>query len=134
MSDKMKNIKSKFIEYMKFNIIGISNFIVSQLFYITLYIIFKLHYIIAYTITSILSITAAYFLNSKYTFKEKKYCPKKFYMTGLVYIFEYALNLGIIVAMVNYLHIGKIIAPFIAPVISTPITFFLMRLVIKKKE
>lgn len=36
MVDKLKFLKGKVKEYIKFNIIGISNFIVSQIFYITL--------------------------------------------------------------------------------------------------
>ena len=37
MVDKLKFLKGKVKEYIKFNIIGISNFIVSQIFYITLF-------------------------------------------------------------------------------------------------
>ena len=69
MIDKLNFFKGKIKEYIKFNIIGTSNFIVSQIFYITLFLVFNLNYIIAYTITSILSVIASYFLNSKFTFK-----------------------------------------------------------------
>lgn len=134
MMHNTKKIKGKIIEYIKFNIIGIINFLVSQLIYITLYLFIRINYIIAYTITSILSITAAYFLNSKFTFKEKNYSTKKFSMTALIYIFEYLLNLGIIILMVNVFGISKIIAPIMAPAFSTPPVFFLMRAVIKKKN
>ena len=40
MIDKLKFLKGKVKEYIKFNIIGTSNFIVSQIFYITLFLIF----------------------------------------------------------------------------------------------
>ena len=40
MVDKLKFLKGKVKEYIKFNIIGTSNFIVSQIFYITLFLIF----------------------------------------------------------------------------------------------
>ena len=92
MIDKLKFLKGKVKEYIKFNIIGTSNFIVSQIFYITLFMVFKFNYIVAYTITSILSICAAYFLNSKFTFKNENYSAKKFSLSVLVYIFEYILN------------------------------------------
>ena len=49
------------------------------------------------TITSILSIIASYFLNSKFTFKNENYSAKKFSLSVLVYIFEYILNMGIII-------------------------------------
>ncbi len=86
MVDKLKFLKGKVKEYIKFNIIGISNFLVSQVFYITLFMVFKLNYILAYTITSILSIIASYFLNSKFTFKSENYSAKKFSLSVLVYI------------------------------------------------
>ncbi len=113
--------------------IGISNFTISQVFYITLFKIFKLNYIIAYTITSILSILASYFLNSKFTFKSDNYSTKKFSLSVLVYIFEYILNMGIIIFLVNILGINEIISPLIAPVFSTLPVFFLMRAIIKNK-
>ena len=61
MVDKLKFLKGKIKEYIKFNIIGISNFIVSQIFILYFFMVFKLNYILAYTITSILSICASYF-------------------------------------------------------------------------
>ena len=68
MKDKLNFLRGKTKEYIKFNIIGTTNFIVSQIFYIILLLIFNLNYIIAYTITSVLSVIASYFLNSKFTF------------------------------------------------------------------
>ena len=133
MIDKLNFFKGKIKEYIKFNIIGTSNFIVSQIFYITLFLVFKLNYIIAYTITSILSVIASYFLNSKFTFKNDNYSSKKLYLSILVYVFEYIFNMGIIILLVMLFNVNQIIAPLIAPVFSTPPVFFLMRLVIKNK-
>lgn len=132
--DKLKLYKDKIIEYIKFNIIGTANFVVAQIFYLTLYLVFKINYLVAYTTTSIISITASYYLNSKFTFKEQKYSLKKYLLSFLVYVFEYALNLGIILALVNLLDLSEAIAPIIAPVFSTIPVFFLMRLVIKHTE
>ena len=132
--NKLKLYKSKIIEYVKFNLLGTANFAVAQIFYLTLYFIFKINYIVAYTITSILSITASYYLNSKFTFKEQKYSLKKYLLSFLVYVFEYTINLGIILAFVNMFGLSKAIAPIIAPVFSTIPVFFLMRLVIKHTD
>lgn len=132
--NKLKLYKSKIIEYIKFNIVGSINFIVSQIFYLTLYMIFKVNYIIAYTITSIISISASYYLNSKFTFKEEKYSLKKYILSFLVYLFEYALNLGIILVLVNMFKFSKAIAPIVAPIFSTIPVFFLMKLVIKPSQ
>ena len=131
---KFNVYKDKIIEYIKFNIVGTVNFIITQIFYLTLYMVFKVNYIVAYTITSIISISASYFFNSKYTFKEKTFSFKKFFLSFLVYLFEYILNLGIIIALVNIFNLSKAIAPIIAPIFSTIPVFFLMRLVIKHND
>ena len=134
MLSNFKKYKGKIIEYLKFNIIGLSNFIVSQILYLTLFLGFKINYLIAYTITSVISVIASYILNSKFTFKDKGYCGKKFSLSILIYIFEYILNFAVIVIFVNMFNISKILAPIIAPIFSTPPVFFMMRSVIKNKD
>lgn len=129
--NKSKLYRNKIIEYIKFNIVGTANFIISQTIYLTLYIIFNINYIIAYTITSIISVSASYYLNSKFTFKEKKYTLKKYMLSFLVYLIEYILNICIILLCVNVVKINKAIAPMITPIFSTIPIFFLMKLVIK---
>ncbi|MFR4766729.1 MAG: GtrA family protein [Paraclostridium sordellii] len=103
-------------------------------FYLTLYIGFKINYIVAYTLTSLISITASYFLNSKITFKNKDFSLKKLLLTFLVYIFEYGINMLVIIILVNYIHISKVFAPMVAPVFSTIPVFLLMRLIIKSEN
>ncbi|HSQ89285.1 GtrA family protein [Romboutsia sp.] len=134
MFSKLKKHKGKIVEFIKFNIIGLSNFLISQLIYITLFLGLKLNYLIAYTITSVISVSASYFLNSKFTFKENAYSAKKFSLSILIYVFEYILNMGVIILFVQVFNISKILAPIIAPLFSTPPVFFMMRSVIKKKS
>lgn len=131
---KFQNMKSKFMEYIKFNIVGISNFWVSQLFYLILYLGFKINYLISYSIISVISITASYFLNSKFTFNNQKISLKKFLLTFLVYLFEYVLNMVVILIMVNIFKISKVFAPMLAPAISTLPVFFLMKFVINNPK
>lgn len=131
MLKKFDFIKGKVREYIKFNIVGMSNFAVSQLIYITLYLLFKINYIVSYTITTVFSVCISYFLNSKFTFKQEKYSLSKFLLTILIYICEYLINMTAILFLVNIIGLNKIIAPIIAPVFSTIPVFFLMRFVIK---
>lgn len=131
MLKKFDFIKGKVREYIKFNIVGMSNFAVSQLIYITLYLLFKINYIVSYTITTVFSVCVSYFLNSKFTFKQEKYSLSKFLLTILIYICEYLINMTAILFLVNIIGLNKIIAPIIAPVFSTIPVFFLMRFVIK---
>jgi len=131
---KFQNMKSKFMEYIKFNIVGISNFWISQLFYLILYLGFKINYLISYSIISVISITASYFFNSKFTFNNQKISLKKFLLTFLVYLFEYVLNMVVILIMVNIFKISKVFAPMLAPAISTLPVFFLMKFVINNPK
>ena len=131
MLKKFDFIKGKVREYIKFNIVGMSNFVVSQLIYLTLYLLFKINYIVSYTITTVFSVCVSYFLNSKFTFKQEKYSLSKFLLTILIYICEYLINMTAILFLVNIIGLNKIIAPIIAPVFSTIPVFFLMRFVIK---
>lgn len=131
---KFQNMKSKFMEYIKFNIVGISNFWISQLFYLILYLGFKINYLISYSIISVISITASYFLNSKFTFNNQKISLRKFLLTFLVYLFEYVLNMVVILIMVNIFKISKVFAPMLAPAISTLPVFFLMKFVINNPK
>ena len=125
--EKFNFIKGKLLEYIKFNIVGMSNFAVSQVLYLTLYLVFKIDYIVAYSITTVFSVTLSYLLNAKYTFNQEKYSLSKYVLTILVYVCEYLINISIIKFLVGFMKISAIIAPFIAPVFSTIPVFFLMR-------
>lgn len=132
--DKLKCIKGKIKEYIKFNIVGTINFIVAQGFYLTLYLKLQLNYVVAYTITSIISVTASYYFNSKFTFKNSTYSFRKYLLSILVYIFEYIFNMCIILSLVNVFNINKAFAPMVAPIFSTIPVFLLMRIVINKTD
>ena len=131
----LKNISSsnnKIIEYIKFNIVGISNFTLSQIFYISMCTVFNFNYILAYTLTSIISVSCSYFFNSKFTFNQEKYRLSKFFSTIFIYVLEYLINMTIIINLVDKLNFSELIAPLLSPVITTPIVFCLMRYTLKK--
>ena len=134
MPKKFGFLKGKVREYIKFNIVGTSNFAICQLFYLTLFLVFKINYLVAYTMTSVISISASYFFNSRFTFRQKNYSVTKFSLTFVVYLFEYMFNMSIILFLVNIIGISEIIAPIVAPVFSTIPVFFLMRYVIRKQN
>ena len=83
MGSKISWLKNKSIEYIKFNIVGTINFILSQIFYIFLHLVFNIQYIFAYTVTSLLSVIASYYFNSKYTFKQNNHSVSKLYLSIL---------------------------------------------------
>ena len=131
MFKKIDLIKGKFYEYIKFNVVGMSNFIVSQAIYLTLYLLFKVDYIISYSITTVFSVVLSYLLNSKFTFNQEDYSLYKFFLTVLVYVCEYLININVILFLVNIVGLNKVAAPIIAPAFSTIPVFLLMRLAMK---
>ena len=140
MLKKFNNIENKIKEYIKFNIVGMSNFAISQVLYLTLFLVCKINYVVAYSITTVFSVILSYLLNSKFTFNQEKYSLKKFLLTILVYICEYLINMTIIVFLVDVIGLSEVIGPFIAPAFSTIPVFFLMKFAMglkgvdKKKE
>lgn len=137
--NKLKVIKKKFlnknsvIEYIKYNIVGTSNFTVCQLIYMFLILKFDTNYILAYTICNFISSIISYIFNLKITFKESKYSVIDFFKVYMSHIVEYFLNIGIIFFLINFMSISKLIAPMISPILTTPIIFILVRKSIKKK-
>lgn len=122
------------MEYLKYNIVGSINFIVCQIIYVILLFKFKINYVIAYTICNFISACFSYIVNSKVTFEESKYSIKNFIKVYCSHLFEYFLNLAIVTTLIEILHISKILAPMITPVITTPLIFILVKKSIKKES
>lgn len=138
--NKVKVIKKKFlnknsiVEYIKYNIVGTSNFVVCQLIYMFLILKFNMNYILAYTICNFISSIISYIFNLKITFKENRYSLMDFFKVYMSHIVEYFLNIGIMFFLINFMSISKLIAPMISPILTTPIIFILVRKSIKKES
>lgn len=126
--------KKVIFEYIKYNLIGTINFTTCQVIYIILLTKFKINYVIAYTVCNIISICISYLLNTKITFKEEKYSVKRFVRVYVSHLFEYILNLAIVTILIEICSVSQIISPMIAPIITTPIIFILVKKSIKKES
>lgn len=119
-------------EYIKYNILGSINFLICHIIYISLCHYFNINYKLAYTICNVISSLLSYIFNLKITFKQKNFSIKDFLKVYLSHIIEYFLNIMIVTFLVEIFKISELIAPIIAPALTTPLTFILVRLSLKK--
>ena len=122
-----RKFNRKFIlQFIKFGLVGASNYIVWAIIYYPIVIAFENLHILANIFAYIISIFNAFFWNSKFVFKKKN--EKKARSQIKVFV-SYGLTLGLqtilLYIMVDLLKISDIIAPIINIAITLPINFVL---------
>ncbi len=115
-------------QFVNFGIVGISNTAIYLAVYYAL-LFYNVNYIIAYSVSFVVSVLNAYYWNNKYVFKKNtaghmKPLVKTFFSYGSTFI----LSIGLLILMVDYINISKNIAPVINLVITIPLNFLLSKL------
>ncbi|MBR1942926.1 GtrA family protein [bacterium] len=127
----MKTIKQLF----KFGITGlINNGISLGVYYIVIFINAK-WYLFGSVLGFLVSVLNAYFMNSKFVFKEKKEdnSKKQIVKTYILYTLNLVLGLAILYISVEKLHISEKIAPFVSLTITVPINFLANKIWVYKE-
>lgn len=127
------NVKDRgnLIEFVKYAIVGCINTADYYLSYLVFMDIFKFSYRISFVLGYIVSILGSYFLNTYFTYKQKP-SVKKFLIFPLTYIPNFIIQYLGIILLVDRLNMSSKVAPVITAIVATPITFFVMKYVIKK--
>lgn len=127
------NIKDRgnLVEFVKYAIVGCINTADYYLFYLVFMDIFKFAYRISFVLGYVVSILGSYFLNTYFTYKQKP-SVKKFLIFPLTYIPNFIIQYLGIILLVDRLNMSRKVAPVITAIVATPITFFVMKYVIKK--
>lgn len=125
--------KELFYEYIKYNLLGTINFIICHAIYICLCNYFNINYRLSYTICNIISAFLSYILNLKITFNQSNFKIKDFMKVYASHLLEYVCNILLITIFVEFFKISELVAPLIAPIITTPLAFNLVRKSIKKR-
>ena len=127
----MKKIKKLFINknFLLFIFIGLIN----TINYNGIYLIFLLfsNYMVSNIIAYIISMTISFFLNCKYNFKVKP-SLKKFIMFPLTGLATFLCQTGGLYLLVDIFDCSKYISGFLASLLAIPITFILMKFILKK--
>lgn len=117
----MKKIINK--QFVKFIFVGILNTIVGYGTY-SILLFFKINYIIANTISTIIGILFSYLLNKKITFNNTKTNKKTPFKFVSVYIISYVVGTINLALLVKHYNANKYIAGFINLFITTFISWF----------
>ena len=134
MDKSLFNIKSAQIkEFLRYTVVGCINTLIYYISYLVFMNVFNFSYRISFVAGYVISIIFSYFLNTYFTYKEKP-SLKKFLIFPLTYIPNFIIQYIGMMLLVDQFDMNRKLAPIITAIVSTPITFFVMRYVIKKKK
>lgn len=112
------------VQFIKFSVVGISNTAIAfGIYYFLLW--FNVDYLIANTISWLISVFNAFFWNNRYVFKTEIHWFKSLIKTYIAYLISLILGLVVMYMLVDILLISKFIAPLFTLCITTPINFLL---------
>ena len=129
--DRTIKDRGNLVEFVKYAIVGCINTADYYLSYLVFMDIFKFAYRISFVLGYVVSILGSYFLNTYFTYKQKP-SVKKFLIFPLTYIPNFIIQYLGIILLVDRLNMSSKVAPVITAIVATPITFFVMKYVIKK--
>lgn len=111
------------VQFSKFLIIGTVNTLLSYGLFLLFYF-FGFHYGIALVLVNIGTIPHAYCWQRHWIFKSKNKIWKEFFKFALVYGGVFFLNLGVLGALVEWLHMDPRWAEILAIAMAVMVTFF----------
>ncbi len=118
-------------ELVKFIVAGVVNNALTYLTYLLLLLVVS--YQQAFLVTFILGILISYYLNSKFTFR-RILTLNKFFFFSLLYVAQYLVSAYFLRLLIDDWSFSKAVAPLVILVINVPLSFLLVRLIIKAKS
>lgn len=126
---------NKFLQFVKFGIVGVSNTLISYIIYVVSLMFFERNglipdfdYIVAQVIAFFISVLWSFYWNRKFVFEVENGVswPKALLKTYISYAFTgIFLSNVLLILWVQILHISKLIAPIINLLVSVPLNFIL---------
>lgn len=123
--------RSNLVEFIKYTLVGCINTADYYLSYLIFMDIFKFSYIVSFVMGYVVSIVGSYFFNTYFTYKQKPNV-KKFLLFPLTYVPNFIIQYFGMIFLVDRMNMNSKLAPVITALVATPITFFVMKYVIKK--
>jgi putative flippase GtrA len=118
------------LQFIKFGIVGASNTLISLGVYYLCFYGLRFHYQISNLLAFLISVTNAYFWNSRVVFKVKGNKAsrwKAYFRTVLAYGSTYLLSAGLLWLWTEAVGISPGIAPLINLLITIPLNFVLIK-------
>lgn len=128
----MNRLKEQFLNknFIIFCIIGgINTVIYNGLYIFGLYI---MPYMASNIVAYIISLTISFFLNCKFNFKVKP-TIKKYLLFPLTGLATFICQTGGLFILVDLIHLPEEICGLIASLVAIPITFIIMKYILRKK-
>ena len=133
LTDSWRQSVIRFIEgdFFRFVLVGGINWILTFGIYAMMLLI--LPYSVSYSIAYLAGIFISYYLNTRFVFKSN-FSIRKAVKYPMVYLLQYIAGLVALYAMVDILHVNKLIASPLTIIITIPLTFAMSRWVIKERH
>ncbi|MCF3944057.1 GtrA family protein [Oceanobacillus sp. APA_J-5(13-2)] len=116
-------------EFLRFALVGICNTINYYILYLFFLELANIHYFISHWVATLISMVISYFLNVYFTYKTKP-SWKSFFMFPLTQVVNMIVQAIFLAVFVEFIGISSVIAPFIAIILTVPITFVITRRVL----
>ena len=122
----------KFVQFVQFCVVGLSNTLISYLIY-AIFVMLGWNYILGSIVGFILSVTNSFYWNNKYVFKRQDGEKRSLLLSYIKTFSSYAitgliLNNILLVIWVEILHLPELLGPIIILVITIPLNFILNKL------
>ena len=119
----------KFMQFVKFCVVGLSNFIISYVVYAAA-LALGLHWLAGSILGFVISVLNAFYWNNKYVFKQNEGQERNIFAALLKTYVSYAftglfLNSVLSFIWVEIIGVSKLIAPIINLLVSVPINFLM---------
>ena len=121
---QMVQSRESFIQFVKFGLVGVSNTIIALAVYYAL-IWLDMNYLLANTISWIVSVFNAFYWNNRYVFKNEAYWLKSLFRTYVSYGASFLIGSALLYIFIEFCGISKNIAPLLTLVVSIPLNFLL---------
>lgn len=120
-------------EFLRFVIVGVMNTGVYYAIYFSLLQFSGFHYLISHAVGVLLSMVFSYFLNVYFTYNVKP-SWKTFFLFPVTQAVNIIVTVVVLWFLVDVFRFSAIYAPFMALVLTVPITFLVTGRVLKQNE
>jgi putative flippase GtrA len=121
--------RTHWMEFVRFIVCGVINTGVTFIIYVCL--LWFVSYPAAYTISYVVGVFIAYWLNARFVFQEALSIARAL-QYPVVYLVQYLLGLGLLFLLVEVAHLSDIVAPLLVVILTLPVTFLLSRYLIRR--
>ena len=122
----------KFVQFVQFCVVGLSNTLISYLIYAA-FVLLGWNYILGSIVGFVVSVTNSFYWNNKYVFKQENGKHRSILASYVKTFLSYAAT-GLVLAnillviWVELLHLSELLGPIVSLLVTIPLNFILNKL------